>query len=188
MLLLCLPLPQVRGNLNDGRTRRLIEVFGAPIHFHSKPVRGTLRGTALKRRRTILLYEAGEPLRFDAQAIEIGVAGVLRVMRSLGMWEGEIPPPPEPRFHAASTRWLRAPRSGIFHLGVSLGETVTRRQVLGRIADPFSRESSAVRAPVDGLVIGFTNNPLVYQGGALIHLARQVTPAPAALPLHPPLS
>jgi len=177
-------LPQVRGNLTDEKTRHLAETFGAPIHFHSRPARGTLRNAALRRQRTVLLYEGGEPLRFDPDAIEMGVAGVLRVLRGLGMWQGEPPPPPSRRYRASDTRWLRAPRSGIFHLDVELGQQVGARQILGQITDPFNRGRTPVRSGGEGLVIGFTNNPLVYQGGALVHLARGIVPVAEDPPEH----
>jgi hypothetical protein len=51
------------------------------------------------------------------------------------------------------------------------------------VADAFGEDAAPLLAPEDGLVIGHTNNPLVQQGEAVVHLA---TMAPegsgAALP------
>ncbi len=46
---------------------------------------GSLRASAVKKDIPILLYEAGEALRFDEFAIRAGVKGVLNVMKHLGM-------------------------------------------------------------------------------------------------------
>jgi hypothetical protein len=46
------------------------------------------------------------------------------------------------------------------------------KRVLGTIGDPFGEDSVQVQSPVDGLVIGRLNLPLVYQGDALFHIAR----------------
>jgi predicted deacylase len=127
----------------------------------------------------LLVYEAGEPLRFNPEAIDTGVRGVLRVLAALEMWQPDDDDPPPTTLHAEGTRWLRAPRSGIFHLATGLGERVAKGQLLGRILDPLNHEVHRVRAPFEGLVIGYTNNPLVYQGNALLHLAREVTEVPA---------
>lgn len=168
-------LPQVRADLEDPATRRLAEAFGAPLIFHARPIRGSLRETAVRRKVPLLVYEAGEPLRFTQDAIETGVRGILRVMATLGMWDLNHSGPPPETLHAEGTRWLRAPRSGIFHLATTLGERVKRGKLLGRIVDPVTDDVHRVRAPFEGLVIGYTKNPLVYQGGALLHLAREVT-------------
>lgn len=167
-------LPQLRVDLADPEARRLAHGFGAPLAIQSTLIRGSLREAAATAGVTYLLYEAGEPLRFDPRAIEVGRAGVLRVLGALGMWD-DAPAPEPPPAEAHQSRWLRAGRSGVFHLDAALGDRVTRGQVLGAISDPvsdpFARHQRKLRAPAAGMVIGFTNNPLVHQGDALIHLA-----------------
>ncbi len=44
--------------------------------------------------------------------------------------------------------------------------------VLGLISDPFGEGETAVMTPGDGVVIGRTNLPLVYEGEALFHIGR----------------
>ena len=166
-------LPQIRTNLEHPETRRLAEAFGAPFIYQSPPIRGTLRSAARRRGVHYLLYEGGEPLRFNDDAIACGVRGTLRVLAALDMWASEIDDLPRP-FEASSSRWLRASRSGILHLDVALGDLVEKGQVLGHIGvDFFSAKARPVKAPHDALVIAHTNNPLVNQGDALIHLARR---------------
>ena len=165
-------LPQIRAALSDPEQRRLATAFGAPMMFQANEIPGSLRATANKRGVHLLVYEAGEPLRFDEPAIRIGVAGVLRVMAALGMWEPSDALPP-PSFEAIETSWVRAPRSGIFHLTAKLGEHVRRGQPLGFVNAPFGETSQQIKAPFEGLVIGHTSNPLVYRGDALLHVARE---------------
>ena len=78
-------LPQVRADLDDDRTRALAEAFAAPVMLHARIRDGSLRHAARERGATVLLYEAGENLRFDDYAIDAGVAGVRRVLAALGM-------------------------------------------------------------------------------------------------------
>lgn len=163
-------LPQVRGDLTDPRTREMAEAFGAPLMMHSKTIQGSLRAAANKRKIPMLVYEAGEPLRFNRRSISIGKRGILRVLTHLGMLEREAEELPDP-FEAKSSRWVRASRSGVFRIGVKLGDVVTRGQALGTISNPLALKESQVKAPARGMVISFTNNPLVHQGDALVHLA-----------------
>ena len=163
-------LPQIRADLDDPETRRLAEAFGAPLMVHARNRAGTLRQAATRRGATVLLYEAGEALRFDEDAIGSGVTGVRRVLAATGVIDGPTGPD-EPSLTSRSTTWARAGRSGILHLAVGLGGRVERRQVLGSIDDAFGNSVAAVRAPRDGMVIGCTRSPLVNRGDAVAHIA-----------------
>ncbi len=164
-------LPQVRANLEDEETYRCAQAFGPPVIIHSTTRDGSLRQAATTRGIPILLYEAGEALRFDRQAIEMGVEGILRVMAVLGMYSLPFSLPAVTCVEVAQTKWVRASRSGILRLEVSLGEKVDKKQQLGIISDAFGKTNVKVRSSFRGLVIGHTQNPLVNQGDAIVHLA-----------------
>ena len=42
---------------------------------------------------------------------------------------------------------------------------------IGVMADALGRRTRPVKAPITGIVIGYTRHPLVSQGEALVHLA-----------------
>lgn len=164
-------LPQLRCDLDDPDTRRLAKAFGPKLMLHSKPRSGTLRAAASKAGKTVLLYEAGEPWRFNAEAIEAGVVGVHRVLSRLKVakWAGRRAPKYVPE--SRSSRWMRATRSGIAHLEVANGDHVEAKQPLGHIDDAFGERLSTVRASRSGMIIGQTLHPLVNRGDALVHIA-----------------
>ncbi len=166
-------LPQVRGNLDDEETLRLARLFGVPVLLNSDVRDGSLREAAAARGIPMLLYEAGEALRFDEVSIRAGVQGILNVMRGLEMLppvRGRKRPSREP-FVARSSSWVRAPASGIFRGSVSLGAHVNKDERLGSIAEPVGDAESEVRASFGGIVIGRSNLPLVREGEALFHVA-----------------
>ena len=78
-------LPQVRGNLDDEETRRLAMAFSAPLMLHAKTIRGSLRETAVRRGKRVLLFEGGEPRRFNPGPVQAGADGALRVLHALEM-------------------------------------------------------------------------------------------------------
>lgn len=169
-------LPQVRGDLDDEPTRRCALAFGAPIVIHGEAPEGSLRKAVARRGIPIIVYEAGEPQRFDAEAIDMGVAGVLRLMAALGMRDGTGDEPPGQMLEARKRTWVRARRSGILRLEAELGDRVTTRQQLGTIEEVLGGDSVPIRSAHAGLVIGHTANPLVYQGDAVLHVARDPQP------------
>lgn len=174
-------LPHIRGDLQNPQTLRLAQAFGVPLLMNSTPTAGTLREYTTEHGIPVLLYEAGEALRFDELAIRTGVRGLLNVMRALDM----LPPAtravqaPEPVVARSST-WVRAGASGVLRAQVALGEQVRKGELLGVIGDPFGGSETPVLAGVHGVVVGRTALPLVYEGDALFHLARFDAPETAA--------
>ncbi|MES9812412.1 MAG: succinylglutamate desuccinylase/aspartoacylase family protein [Candidatus Thiodiazotropha sp.] len=167
-------LPQIRANMDDDVTSSLAHAFGVPLLINSQLRDGSLRGAAAEYGIPMLLYEAGEALRFDEVSIRAGVKGIINVMRSLGMLpaiRGRTKKSYEP-IVASSTSWIRAPESGIFRAIVPLGSRVKREQLLGVIASPFGDQEFEVKAAFGGIVIGRTSLPLTNEGDALFHIAR----------------
>lgn len=174
-------LPQIRAQLDDAETRALALAFGAPVVLDSRLRDGSLREAAAERGIPTLIYEAGEALRFDEMSIRMGVAGIIEVMRRLGMLRRKTPH--RPRDHkpvvADSSHWVRAPEGGILRSGLRLGQRVAVGELLGRVSDPFGAHEVAVTATHAGIVIGCNSLPLVNEGDALFHIARMERPGEA---------
>ncbi len=158
-------------NLDDAETLRCAQAFGTPLIIHAATRDGSLRQAAAQRGIPTLLYEAGEALRFDQQAIQTGIAGIVRMMSSLDMIPDEVPPPVSAPVTVTQIKWVRTPASGILHTNITLGQQVGKKQILGFVSDAFGEKATKVTAPADGIVIGSTQNPLVNQGDAIFHLA-----------------
>ena len=77
--------PQVRGNFDEAETERMACAFGVPVIINAGYREGSLREAAAKRGVPVLVYEAGEALRFDESCVRAGVKGIVRVMRALAM-------------------------------------------------------------------------------------------------------
>lgn len=170
-------LPQIRITRDHAPSLKLARRFGAPVVIES-PIRdGSLRAAVAEAGVPLLVYEGGEANRFDEWAIRAGVRGVMRILRALGMLPARATkkPLPEP-LHSRSTRWVRAPESGVFRPGCALGSWAEEGDLLGRIADPLGYREVEVRAPFPGVVVGRSNNPLVHEGDALYNLARLDSP------------
>ena len=173
-------LPQIRSRVEDSEALRLARVFGAPVVVDAHVRDGSLRQAASELGIPMLLYEAGEALRFDEVAIRAGLRGTLRVMATIGMLpEQRIRPPVADPIVARSSSWARAPVSGIIRARAALGDRVEEDEALGYIADPFGAREETVLSPASGIIIGRLNLPLVHQGDAVFHVARFKDPPTA---------
>jgi predicted deacylase len=164
-------LPQIRGNMDDDATLQLAKAFGAPVIVNSNARDGSLRQCAADKGMPVLIYEAGEALRFDELSIRAGLRGTVNAMRHIGMLPLSKTARPVLPVVADSTSWVRAPDSGIVTRKVELGSRVTAGQALAIIGDPVGDEEAKVVAPFDGIVIGRSNLPLAHEGDALFNVA-----------------
>ena len=164
-------LPQIRGNLDDEATLQLARAFGAPVIVNSNVRDGSLRQCAADKGMPMLIYEAGEALRFDELSIRAGLRGTMNAMRHIGMLPLSRKTRPVSPVLADSTSWVRAPESGIVIPRVELGSRVTEGQALAVIGDPVSDEEALVEAPFDGIIIGQSKLPLAHEGDALFNVA-----------------
>jgi hypothetical protein len=164
--------PQIRAELDNPASLAMTEAFGVPLALDAKLRDGSLRGAAQEAGIPVILYEAGEALRFEELYIRAGLKGIINVMRSIDMLS-RTPRKKQtvPLIISSQTSWLRAPESGILRTLVPLGAKVTAGQVIAMVADPLGSSETPMVAPNDGIVIGRTNLPLVYEGDATFHIA-----------------
>ncbi|MDP9494711.1 MAG: succinylglutamate desuccinylase/aspartoacylase family protein, partial [Actinomycetota bacterium] len=108
-------IPQIRADTDNAPTLQLARAFGAPFIIHARLRDGSLRQAATELGATVLVYEAGEAHRFDDFAIETGVTGVLRTLKSLKMLDVPLPRV-RPTRVMRRTRWVRARRGGLANI------------------------------------------------------------------------
>jgi predicted deacylase len=142
-------LPQLRGDLRDVRNLRIAWGFGTEHLVHSVGPQGTLRRAAGEAGIAAVIYEAGEPMRFQPAEPPDLVQHVYR-----------------------RTSWVRAETGGIYIPGVALGQQVAAGALLAEITDPFSTARAEVRAPRSGRILGMAIGQVVIPGFALFHIGR----------------
>ena len=130
-------LPQIRASLHVAETKRLAKAFGSPVIINSSIREGSLRSVVIKKDIRLLVYEAGEALRFDENAIKSGLYGVLSVMKEIGMLDS-LPFKQRKKkevFTAQSSYWVRATESGLLTSAKKLGARVKKGELLAKISE-----------------------------------------------------
>lgn len=160
--------PQIRYAPKDEKAKAIALAFNAPISLSSPLIEKSLRKEAFKMKKSIIVYEAGESMRFDEHAIEQGVRGAKKVLKHYGMISRA--PHDEESVHCKSSSWVRAKNSGMFTSFLEAGEKVQKNTVLGKITDPFGEFETKIKSTYSGVIIGHNNMPVVNQGDALFHV------------------
>lgn len=166
--------PQIRADLASESALELARQFGVGVVLGGKGPHGSLRREAMEAGIPAIIYEAGEPLRFEREEIERGAQGIRNVMGFLGMQPGGVEHPRARVFRR--TTWVRVPvgDGGIFFPEVELGGRVAEGDLLGTVTSPDDFREVEIRAPRSGEVIGMAVPQLVLSGYALFHLGYDV--------------
>jgi len=166
-------LPQIRVSPGSRRRMDLATSFAPPLILTSPIREGSLRHAAEDAGVDMLLYEAGEGLRFDEFSVRAGVTGILRVLHSLGMIARKgVRKAKAAPLKSRASYWLRAPAGGLLRPFKSEGDDVAEGDVLGAIADPFGQVEDEIIATDPGLIIGRSIMPVVNEGDGIFHIAK----------------
>lgn len=165
-------LPQIRARLAAPGVEAMARSFGAPVILNSPLRPGSLRKEAEERGVPIVVYEAGEALRFDENSIRAGVKGVISVMRLLDMLPaGRTTRLASEAVISRQSVWVRAPETGILGTRHRLGARIRKGGILGTISDSLGEVTRDVLSPVSGILVGRNLLPLANEGDALFHIA-----------------
>ena len=115
----------------------------------------------------------GEAHRFQRPLIDSALDSVRSVLAEFGMLDTEVVRWPGWRTvieNSGEKTWIRADAGGLVDMHHERGGLVYEDETICTIANPFKTDSTTVRAPFTGLLVGVLENPLVYPGNPLCHL------------------
>lgn len=164
-------LPQVYCNFDNKRTKELAKAFQSPVVTNVTLEGNHLRQTTEELQVPLLVYQAGEAMRFDENAITLGVNGIKNVMRAIDMLSKEPTKEVNPIF-SREEDWIIAHKGGILHPSVSLGQTIEQGETIGTISDPFGADIvEPIKSPQKGIIVGVNTSPLIHEGLPIFKIA-----------------
>ncbi|MFI5148464.1 MAG: succinylglutamate desuccinylase/aspartoacylase family protein [Bacteroidia bacterium] len=163
--------PQIRCVFKDHRNLELAKMFGSPFILNADYREKSFRLEASRKGKPVLVYEAGESMRFNEKAIAEGVTGCLRLMKNLGMIDIDLESSPSRILN--DTTWVRADISGMFRTTKKYGSFIKKNEIIGSISDPYGEIETTLKAPETGFIIGINNKPVINEGDALIHVGME---------------
>lgn len=162
--------PNVRGDLSDPGVLTIAEAFGCELIVDARGPEGSLRREASRAGCPTILLEAGEPHKIQPGILEIGVRGVLNVLRHLDMLTGGIDKP-DHHYRVPKSTWIRAEMGGLLRFHVAPGEVVEMGQPVATNFSVYGSEQNVLASTVSGVVLGMTTLPIVKPGQAVCHVA-----------------
>lgn len=164
-------VPQIRVDLANEEAAELAKHFGVGYIVNGGGPKKSLRREAMDAGILAIIYEAGEPLRFQPEEIARGTQGVVNVMAYLDMIESPESEVPESNIYRRG-RWVRVGRrqGGFFFPEKGLGDEVSTGDVLGYVVDPLTDERHEIVAPFEGDIIGMAVPQVVLTGYGVFHL------------------
>lgn len=159
------------------RSREAALAFGAETVWGSALNRGRSISEAVRRGIPSIYTEASGGARVSHADVDIYCAGLLNLLKHLGIVSGE-PQPQELKYFTTSPEedyWLEsavlATASGLYLSDVSVLDEVRKDEVLGRVVDLFGHTQQVVKANRFGRVMAQRLFPRVYAGDSLVIIA-----------------
>ena len=157
-------LPQVYCNFDNTEAKQLAKMFRAPVVTNVALDGNYLRQTTEELHVPLLVYQAGEAMRFDENAIQLGVDGIRNVMRAIDMLVKEPVQEALPIF-SRDEDWILAPKGGILHTYINLGQVIEEGERIGTLTDPFGADIiQPIDSPKKGIVVGMNTSPIIHEG------------------------
>lgn len=161
--------PQVRTNISKPDNLQLASSFSTRFTINSRLIDRSLRKEADRNDIPMIVFEGGESSRLRKNAVDEGVDGVLRVMKTLAM-RNKAPKPKYSSLVINRSSWIRANAAGLQHSFFRAGEYVKKGTVVGLITGPYGDFELPIKSRFTGYVIGVNNNPVINKGDALLHI------------------
>lgn len=93
----------------------------------------------------MVVFEAGESMRFDDYCISEGIKGVLGVMQHYGMIStiDNNYKSNNTTLYLSNRKWLRAPTAGMFIPKVLNGSKIEKGAIIGIVSDTYAKKNKA---------------------------------------------
>jgi len=166
-------LVHVRADVDRPPVSRLARAFGTNLVIAGEGPSGSLRREASEAGVPTVTVEMGEAHRFQRDLIDRALEGVANVAAEYGIRGGDAVDWPGWRAVVRDDEktWLRADVGGMVEVHYDEGEVVPEGEAVCTITDPFKQGATTVDAPFDGLLVSTLENPVVYPGNPVCHLA-----------------
>ena len=146
------------------------------VHGASTVLESTLAHSLNSRNTPTLVVEMGVGMRITKDYCNQLVDGILHLMHTMGIWDGEhiVPRTPIYSENPNDVYYFNAPTAGIFVPSVQHWVHLKQGDEIGRIIDPLQGTVlETIIAPMNGILFTIREYPIVNAGSLLGRLLRE---------------
>ena len=126
---------------------------------------------AMRQGVPAIVAEFGDRGDVDPSILDFAVKGIINIMRTLEMLQGETFVVSNPIF-MLDEEYLDSKNDGIFYPLFEKGHYVTKGSLLGFTTDYWGNRIEEFIAPFSGIIISIYLSPVVNKGDGVIHMAK----------------
>ena len=171
----------VRADMTHESTAQMAYLLRPQIIVHNPASDGTLRGAAMAMGIPSVTLEIGNPLRFQAHFIQRSLAGLRTVLADVKMIPKRKVALGTAPVLCERSLWCYTNHGGLLEVMPEVTDMVEADEPIGRLTNIFGDPVSEYRAPLRGVVIGKSVNPVGRTGARILHLGIE---APEGHPFH----
>lgn len=126
---------------------------------------------AFRKGAASILVEFGDQGKVDLENLDFAKKGVINVLRTIGMLEGETFINEHP-VYLTETITISSNYDGLFFPSIDKGLTFSKGSLLGYTSDFWGNTIEEYRSPFSGIVVRTTSSPSVKKGEVVLRLAK----------------
>lgn len=159
-----LPHSRVLKHEEDGCTKAMGQLFGTQIVIEREG-HPNMMAVALHRNHgtSVITVETGGAQQIFPEFVEKSLQGILNVLYSYGLLEGDIEVPEE-QFFLKKRFGVQAREAGVLRLDVELGEYIHSGQNIGHMYFPASQSEEELLSPMCGILFAKWHNSQIPKG------------------------
>lgn len=163
----------------ERRSRELTYAYGIPNiiatgETTSWPDHYTTYANAAKMGTPAFIAECGGFGQMDPKDVQTHLRGLRRVLRRLGVLQGEASGPFAAQREFSDFIWLYTPVGGIYIPEATIGDEVAEGQRVGAIVDYFGEELSELKAPAEGRILFVETTPAIPDNGLILAVGKHL--------------
>ena len=162
----------VRANMDEPTSARMARLQRPHVILHDPPTDGTLRGAASDLGLHAITLEIGDPRLFQPRFVRHALVGIRAVLSAENIIPrrktAEVPDP----LICRSSAWMYTTHGGLLTVLPDVGAVVEAGETVARLTNIFGDPVHSYTAPLRGVVIGKSTDPVSPTGSRVLHLGR----------------
>jgi predicted deacylase len=147
--------------------------FGSDLLWVGSASPTVMRNAAAQKGVDVFMTELGGGAKVVQEHVGFELKGLKNLLKYLGVMSGEPTALPK-KYTTYDGFWMHSNCGGVFRSRLNLRQEVKQGEVLATIHDLLDRELEVIRAPYDGIIIGFRTTVRIHPGDWTVWVGRVV--------------